>query len=41
MICLDTGVLIDILRKDVDTSDIEEKIEEEEICITAVTLLEL
>ncbi len=41
MICLDTNVLIDILREDVDTSETEEKLEGEDVCITSITLFEL
>ena len=41
MICLDTNVLIDILREDTDTSELEERLEKEDVCITAVTLFEL
>ncbi len=41
MICLDTNVLVDILRKDVDTSDLESRLEGEAICVTSVTIFEL
>ncbi|AKG92223.1 putative nucleic acid-binding protein, contains PIN domain [Geoglobus ahangari] len=41
MICLDTNILVDILREDVSSSDIESKIEGEEICITSISLFEI
>ena len=41
MICLDTNILVDILREDFSSSDIESRIEGEEICITSISLFEL
>jgi len=41
MICPDTNVLIDSLREDTDTFELEKKLEEESVCVTATTLFEL
>jgi len=41
MVCLDTNILIEILREDVDSTELEERLSNQNVCITSVTVFEL